>query len=115
MPVKRSLELGVHVGDELRVEIPAAITECYEWKATSPLSTREEHVPCLANWPDPLPEGAIRVATGTVVTVVKIQELGLVDSASTQVFVRVPGHDQIYLVPMGSMGRLFPNRYRHGR
>ena len=115
MPARRSLELGVRVGDELRIETPAAITKCYEWRATSPLSTRQEHVPCLAHWPDNLPDGAIKVAVDTVVTVVKIQELGLIDSGSTQVFVKVPGHEQTYLVPMGDMGRLFPSRHRHGR
>ena len=115
MPIGRSLELGVHIGDILRTETPAAITKCYEWKATSPLSTRHEHVPCLASWPDELPEGAIRVIEGTMVTVVKIQDLGLVDSASTQVFVKVPGHEQALLVPLGDMGRLFPNRPRHMR
>ena len=115
MPVRRSLELGIHVGDEFRTEAPAAITNCYEWKATFPMSTRQEYVPCLAAWSDPLPEGAVRVNTGTVVTVVKLQELGLIDSASTQVFVRVSGHDGTYLVTMGDVGRLFPNRRRHGR
>ena len=115
MPVRRSLEMGVGVGDQLRTEVRAAITTCYQWRATSPISTRQEHVPCLAAWPDDLPEGAMEVAAGTIVNVVKLRELGLIDSGSTQVFVAVPGHAQALLVPMGDMGRLFPGRRRHGR
>ena len=110
----RSINFGIEVGDQLRTDVSGAITTCYEWKATSPFSTRQEHVPCLASGFSVLPEDAIRVDAGTTVTVVKITELGLVDSQSTQVFVKVPGYDQTFLVSMGDIDRLFKSRNRCG-
>ena len=110
----RSIEFGVGVGDRLTTEVSGALTRCYDWKATSPFSTRQEHVPCLASGFAVLPEGAVRIEAGTTVTVAKIIELGQIDSQSTQVFVTVPGQTGTYLVSMGDIGRLFPNRARSG-
>ena len=113
MPVRRSLELGVHVGDTLRTEAPATLRDCLAWHASSPLSTREQAVPCLAATLPTHPAVGIGVPAGTTVKVVRLQALGLVDAASTQVFVTVPGHGGTHLVTPGDMAKLFPNRHRH--
>lgn len=111
-PVRRSLALGVDVGDSLRVQVPAVLMLCSAWKATSPVSTRQEPVPCLAAALGRVQEGARRIEVGTTVKVVRLLELGLVDSSSTQVFVSVPGHSGTYLVTEGDMRHLFPQRSR---
>ncbi|GHC13268.1 hypothetical protein GCM10010080_30930 [Thermomonas carbonis] len=111
MPLHRSTEYSIAVGDEITTEAPGTLTTCSAWKATSPISTRQEPVPCLTLAFKVLPEGAVSLDVGTRVKVVKIIGLGLVDSQSTQVFVQVPGYSQRYLASM----RLFPSKFTGGR
>ena len=111
MPLHRSTEYSIAVGDEITTEAPGTLTTCSAWKATSPFSTRQEPVPCLTLAFEVLPAGAVSLDAGTRVKVVKIIGLGLVDSQSTQVFVQVPGYSQRYLASM----RLFPSKFTSGR